>query len=51
MEARDTEPMLFNGMKYVLSKLLSYSISSKKRGEGDVKKLKQELVDAFDEFI
>jgi hypothetical protein len=41
MDARDTEPMLFNGMKYVLSKL----------NDEDVEIQQVKLVEAFDEFI
>jgi hypothetical protein len=42
MDARSTEPMLFNGMKYVLSKL-PHPTSPVRRGEDNVKELQQEL--------
>lgn len=67
MEARNTEPMLFNGMKYVLSKLphtipktphLSSPWRRRKSNVklvsenlDDVKKLQKELAAAFDEFM
>ncbi len=41
MEARNTEPMLFNGMKYVLSKFNNNSVDIQQK----------ELIDAFDEFM
>ena len=41
MEARNTEPMLFNGMKYVLSKLNNKSVDIQQK----------ELSWAFDEFM
>jgi hypothetical protein len=41
MEARNTEPMLFNGMKYVLSKLNNDNVESQKIN----------LIAAFDEFM
>lgn len=41
MEARNTEPMLFNGMKYVLSKFNDNAVDIQQK----------ELVKAFDEFM
>ncbi|HRX63682.1 MAG TPA: S-methyl-5-thioribose-1-phosphate isomerase [Candidatus Absconditabacterales bacterium] len=50
MEARDTEPMLFNGMKYALNVMKSEK-GRVKSGKISVDELKQKVVEALDEFM
>ncbi len=50
MDARSTEPMLFNGMKYMLSTVESWKLKVKS-GELSLKELQKNAVDSLDEFI